>query len=132
GILAGMTLLFLLGYLLAAAIYGGIYKVSFAMTQSELAYSQDSEQLKKMRGMAIIAAVGGAATGNFGAAGGALASVSRNRRDVWFHKVKRIKIKSRRNTIYLGIHPVYAEAADFDFVRNFIIPRCPKAKVTGQ
>ena len=51
-----------------------------------------------------------------------------------FEKVKSITVNKKRHVIYvnekLTHNQVYADAGDFEFVKNTIISRCKKAKVT--
>jgi hypothetical protein len=51
-----------------------------------------------------------------------------------FDKVKEVKINHKRNVIFLNENlthnQVYANKEDFNFITDFIIKQCGKAKVT--
>ena len=68
-VLAGMTALVILGYLIYALNMGGKYTVEFTMDEKGIDHRQTAAQAKKARKLGALTASVGAASGSFGAAG---------------------------------------------------------------
>lgn len=126
----------LLSYLIAAAIYGWKYIVIFEMTETGVTHTQLAKQYQKMQAFGILLALAGVKSGNIGAAGQGLLAASRNQSTTEFDRVRKIRLKKRRDTIFanqlLYKNQIYAEKEDFDFVADYIIRHCPNAKVKGK
>ena len=123
----------LLGYFILAATYGFKYIVLFEMDESGLLHTHIREQRDKARVMGHLAAALSVAQGSFG---GVLAGLSAGRKSSSsssFSVVSSVKGRRRRNVIYvnelLSRNHVYVADEDYDFVYNFIVEHCPKAKV---
>lgn len=130
-ILLGMTGVTLLGYLLYAAIMGGKYCVIFEMDDKGVSHKQVPTQAKKARKLASLTTAAGAASGNFSVMG---AGIGAARTEMYsdFASVGKVRAYPSRRVIKLrsGLNhnQVYAAAEDFEFVRSFILARCPKLK----
>ena len=122
-----------ISYLIVAAMYGGSYMVLFEMNENEVRHIQMPKQFKKAEAMGWILMLAGAAAGNPGRVGQGLMVASKQSSTSVFDNVATVKVKRRRNTIHvnqaLNKNQVYAAPEDFDFVEQFILSRCVKAKV---
>ena len=120
-----------IAYLIVAAIYGGYYQVLFEMNANEVVHIQVSRQFKKTEAIAWLAMFTGAVTGNVGRVGQGLLVAAKTTSTSELSRVSRLKIRKKRNTIYvnqsLSKNQIYAEAADFDFVAQFLQMHCPNA-----
>lgn len=134
-IVAGIvTGLMLLAYALVATVNGGKYCVIFEMDDKSVKHIQMQKQFKKNQVLSMIAILAGVMTGNIQAtAAGILAGSNRSLLSS-FEKVRSITVNEKRHVIYVNEkwshNQVYADSADFTFIRNTIISRCKKAKVT--
>lgn len=130
-VLAGMTGLTLLGYLVYAVKMGGKYIVEFEMDEKGVNHAQTAAQAAKAKRMGRAAMIAGAATGNFGAAG---AGVAAQRTEMYsqFDKVTSVRSKRLFHTIKvnepLNHNQVYACKEDYDFVLDYIRSHCPNLK----
>jgi hypothetical protein len=131
-----VTGLMLLAYPLVAVMNGGVYCVLFEMDDSCLKHIQMQNQFKKSQVLALIVSLAGVMTGNLQATAAGMLAGSKRSSLSRFEKVKSITVNEKRNVIYvneqLEHNQVYADSADFGFVRDTIISRCKKAKVTYQ
>ncbi len=129
-----VTGLMLLAYPLVAIINGGIYCVMFEMDDTHVKHIQMQNQFKKSQVLALIVSLAGVMTGNIQATAAGMLAGSKQSSLSSFEKVKSITVNEKRHVIYvnekLSHNQVYADSADFAFVRNTIISRCKKAKVT--
>ncbi len=135
-LIAVFLLISLLSYLIAAAAFGWKYIVIFEMSETGVTHTQLAKQYQKMQAFGILLALAGAKSGNIGAVGQGLLAASRNQSTTEFNRVRKIRLKKRRDTIFanqlLYKNQIYAEKEDFDFVADYIIRHCPNAKVKGK
>ena len=121
-------------YLLVGFINGGRYCVIFEMDDHGVKHIQMRRQFKKAQALSMLAVLAGAVTGNIATTGAGLLAGSRQSLYSAFSKVKSVTVNEKRQVIYvneaLKRNQVYADAADFVFIRNHILARCPqKAEV---
>lgn len=123
--------MFILAYLIYAAIMGGKYVVEFEMDEKGVNHSQISYQAKKANKIARAAMTAGAASGRIGTVG---VGMNAQRTEMYsdFEKTKKIKAYPRRHLIkvngMLSHNQVYTAKEDFEFVLDFIVSHCPNAK----
>lgn len=133
-VFAIVTGLLLLAYPLVAFINGGKYCVVFEMDDYRVKHIQMQKQFKKSQVLSMIVVLAGALAKNPQAAGAGLLAGSKQSLLSNFDQVKTIVVKEKRNVIYLNENltrnQVYADTADFAFIRDHIISRCKKAKVS--
>ena len=124
-----------LGYLLVAAMYGGKYMVLFEMTDTYVKHTQLPKQFKKAQALGWLTAMAGLVGGRPSTIGAGILAATKNATTTEFNNVRTVKVSKRRRTIkvnqLLSKNQVYADGADFDFVRNYIVTRCGNAKVKG-
>ena len=125
-----LTGLLAIAYALVGWSYGGKYYVLFKMDEKGVHHIQLKSQYDKAAAMGFLTALVGLASRNFAVAGAGLMSAVRQSLYTDFSKVRSIKVREKRNVIYvnetLSRNQVYAEDEDFDFVRDYIIAHCPK------
>lgn len=135
-----LLLLFLLvlsviSYLILAATYGWSYQVLFTMDEKGVVLRMMKKDFEKSQAIGWLTAAAGLATGNIGRVGTGILAATRDSSTSEFQRVRKVKAVRRRQVIYvnqlLGHNQVYAEDADFDFVREFIVEHCPNAKISG-
>ena len=134
GIMGGIFLgLSILGYLVYAAMMGGKYCVVFTMDEEGILHEQQAKQAKKASIVGDLLVLAGAATGNLTTVGIGLTSGNRNAMYTAFKGTKKLTGIRRKNTIVLreGLsnNRVWCEAEDYEFVWNYILPRCTGAQV---
>lgn len=132
GICAGILIVLLtIAYVLIALIYGGKYIALFKMDQKGVNHMQLKKQFRKAQALGFLSALMGLAAGNLSAAGAGLMSATRQSQYSTFSKVKSIKIKEKRNVIYLNetfIHnQIYINPENFLFIKDYIISQCSKS-----
>ena len=131
-VFAGMTVLVSVGYLIYAVVMGGRYTVEFEMDENGVNHAQIASQAKKARRIGQAAAAAGMAAGSFSALGAGAAS-ARTEMYSDFSKVRAVKAYPRRSLIKVNCrldhNQVYASKEDFEFVKNFIVSHCPRAKI---
>ncbi len=137
-IIAIITGLLFFAYLLVGFINRGRYCVIFEMDDHGVKHIQMSKQFKKAQALSMLAVLTGAVAGNITATGAGLLAGSRRSLYSAFRKVKSVTVNEKRQVIYvneaLKRNQVYADAADFAFIRDHILARCPqkvKVKVIG-
>ena len=133
GLIGGMLVLSTIAYYLYALMMGGKYCVWFEMDEQGVKHTQMPRQFKKAQILGHLLLLAGATTGNVGAAGQGLLVGSKQSTYSKFKQVKTIKPDRKRQVIKVNssdlVHnQVYAEAADFDFVLNFIEEHAAAAK----
>lgn len=131
GIVAAvLTGLLILSYPLVALLYGGKYCVLFRMNDTGVDHIQLQKQYKKAQAIGFLAMLAGLAGGNPTVAGAGLLSATRQSMHTDFQKIKSVRIRRRRHTIHLNEalkrNQVYADAADFAFVKDYILSHCPE------
>ena len=129
-IFAGFAVLTVPAYLIVSAINGGKYIVLFEMDEQGVTHTQEPKQFTKAQGVHWLAVMAGAALHNPAVAGAGLAQATRSgslRTD--FHRVRRMKVLRRWNTVKLNQpmvkNQVYAVAEDFDVVLGFLREHLP-------
>jgi hypothetical protein len=133
-VVAIVTGLMLLAYPLVAIMNGGKYCVMFEMDDTCVKHVQMQKQFKKSQVLALIVSLAGVMTGNLQATAAGMLAGSKQSSLSRFENVKSITVNEKRHVIYvnekLSHNQVYADSADFAFVRDTIISLCKKAKVT--
>lgn len=133
--LVGMLLLASLGYLLYALILGFKYCVVFEMDDATISHIQQEKHVKKAEIISALAVLSGIASGDPGMVGTGLLSL-RNALTTTFANVKTIKSYKKDNIIFinetLNKNQIYVSDEDFDFVLNYLIDHCPKAKTENR
>jgi hypothetical protein len=129
-----VTGLMLFAYPLVAVMNGGIYCVIFEMDDKSVKHIQMQKQFKKSQVLSMIVTLAGVMTGNIQATAAGMLAGSKQSSLSSFGKVKSITVNEKRHVIYvnenLSKNQVYADSGDFSFIREYIISRCKKAKVT--
>ncbi len=119
-------------YLIVAKMYGWRYMVLFTMDEGGIEHRQMAKQFEKAEAIGWLTAAAGLAAGRIGMAGTGMLAATRSSSFSEFELVKTVKSVRHRHTIYVNqtlLHnQVYAEAPDFDFVRDYIIRHCTNAK----
>ncbi len=138
GFLILLVVLLMLGvisYLILAAIYGWSYQVLLTMDEDGVELMQMQKDFQKSQAIGWLTAAAGIATGNIGRVGTGILTAARNSSSSEFQHVRKVKSVRMRHVIYvnqlLGHNQVYAEDADYEFVREFIVAHCPNAKIIG-
>ena len=130
-VLAVMTGVSILGYLVYAAMMGGKYCVEFEMNEKGINHKQIPDQAKKAKKLARATIFTGVATGRFSAIGAGMAA-SRTEMYSEFDKVRKVKSYPRRGLIKVNErfshNQVYVFSEDFDFVNDYIISHCKNLK----
>ena len=134
-IVAGIvTGLMLLAYPFVAIMNGGKYCVIFEMDDKSVKHIQMQKQFQKSQVLSMVVVLAGVMTGNIQATAAGMLAGSKQSSISSFEKVKSITVNEKRHVIYvnekLSRNQIYADPEDFLFVRDFIINRCKKAKVT--
>ena len=133
-ILLGVLVLGVISYLILAAIYGWSYQVLYTMDEDGVELIQMNKEFQKSQAIGWLTAAAGLAAGNAGMVGTGILAAARNTSASVFRQVRKVKPVRRRHVIYvdqlLGHNQVYAEDADFDFVKDFIVEHCPNAKIS--
>jgi len=129
-----VTGLMLCAYPLVAMINGGKYCVIFEMDDQSVKHIQMQKQFKKSQVLSMIVTLAGVMAGNIQATAAGMLAGSKQSSLSSFGKVKSITVNEKRHVIYvnenLSRNQVYADSSDFSFIREYIISRCKKAKVT--
>ncbi|MCR5733923.1 MAG: zinc-ribbon domain-containing protein [Lachnospiraceae bacterium] len=136
GVFAVIILVFFvigfIAYFILAASYGWKYIVLFEMDEEKIVHKQMPKQFDRTQAVAWLSMFVGIATGNIGRVGQGLMVAAKSTSTSTWKKVSKVKIKKRRNVIYvnetLEKNQVYAEDEDFAFVEEFIKSHCIKAK----
>ena len=123
------------GMLILAGIYGWSYQVLIVMDENGVEQKMMKKEFAKAQALGWLTAAASLASGNVGRAGTGIMAATRDTSSSEFKRVKKVKAVRRRHVIYvnqtLEHNQVYAEDADFDFVRDYIVSHCPGAKVIG-
>ncbi len=132
GICIGIiSALLVLAYPIVTLLNGGKYCVVFEMDEQGIKHIQMQKQYEKARVIAAVTVAAGILTGSAQAAGAGLLAGSKQQLYSKFADVKTLIVDEARNIIYLNgrfcKNQVYAENADFAYVRDYIVSRCKKA-----
>ncbi len=135
GIVAGIvTVLMLFAYPFVAMLNGGKYCVLFEMDDTSIKHIQMQKQFQKSQLLSMVVVLAGLMAGNVQTTAAGILAGSKQSSVSSFDKVKSITVNEKRHVIYvnekLSRNQVYAEPVDFGFVRDTLISRCKKAKVT--
>ncbi len=123
------AVLLCLGYLLYAAIMGGVYAADFTMDENELVHSQCPRQAKKAEKIGTATMIMGALTHNRGAVSAGYNSAVRMTSTTEFSRVKKVVVNRKRGVIKLrsiGWNEAYADGDDFDFAAEWIRSHIPE------
>ncbi|HZJ83607.1 MAG TPA: hypothetical protein VFD57_07340 [Clostridia bacterium] len=122
--------LFAIAYPIVGIINGGKYCVVFEMDEKGVKHIQMQKQFKKAQVLGMITALVGT---NPTTTGIGLLAASKSSSYSEFSKVKSIIAKKSRGLIYLNENlernQVYVAKEDFDYVLDYLLNHCPKAKV---
>ena len=122
-----------LAYVIIAASYGWKYTVLFEMYEDRIIHIQTPRQFKKAEAVAWLTMFAGVVTGSIGRVGQGLLIATKQSSVSVYDRVKTVKVRSGRHTIFLNQtfekNQIYADDADFEFVKNYILQRCTNAKV---
>jgi hypothetical protein len=133
-VFAIVTGLLLLAYPLVAIINGGKYCVVFEMDDYRVKHIQMQKQYKKSQVLSMLVVLAGTLAKSPQTAGAGLLAGSKQSLISEFDRVKTIVVKEKRNVIYLNENltrnQVYADSADFAFIRDHLVSRCKKARVS--
>lgn len=117
-----------IAYLFLGLLYGGKYYVLFKMDDQGINHIQLAKQFKKAQALAFLMTMVGLAAGSATTAGAGLVGATKQSLYTSFKKVKTIKVKKNRKTIYLNEslnrNQIYADKKDIDFIVNYIINHC--------
>lgn len=121
---AFMMVLGTVSYTIWAGINGWKYCVLFEMDEKGITHTQMPKQVKKSEALARVLMLAGIATGNVGRAGQGLLIKGHSALSSSWQFVKSVEIIRRHNTIKVNErlcrNQIYANAADFDFVADYI------------
>jgi len=128
------ALLWLVAYPLVALLNGGSYCVVFEMDDTSVKHIQMQKQFEKSQVLAMVAVLAGLVAGNVQTMGAGLLAGSKQSTLSQFADVKSVVVHQKRHVIYvnenLSYNQVYASSVDFDFVCDYILSLCKKAKVS--
>ena len=123
----------LIGYLIVALMYGGVYHVEFELNPKRLVHRQIKAQRKKSEKLGCLLAFLGVLAKKPGRVGQGLLVASHNETTSILANVESVKGKRRRNVIYLNQlfskNQVYVYDEDYDAVLEYLVAHCTKAKV---
>ncbi|MBQ3706622.1 MAG: hypothetical protein II889_01820 [Clostridia bacterium] len=123
------AVLLCLGYLLYAAIMGGIYSVDFEMDENVFVHTQNPRQAKKAEKIGTATMIMGAITHTRGAVSAGYNSAVRMSSTTEFARVKKVVVDRKHSVIKLreiGWNEAYADGDDFDFVADWIRNHIPE------
>lgn len=130
---AGMIAIVTASYYVYALIQGGRYTWDFEMDEKGVNAVQAPNEAKRNKALGLVVAAMGVATGNATQMGVGATVASRDGMYSRFESVGTIKADRRHNTIHIrnGLfhNQIFAGDGDFDFVLEYIVARCPKAKI---
>lgn len=132
-LLIGMWVLGLLAYLLYSAVMKGKYCVLFEMDEKGIRHTQVPKQFQKTQVLSGITVLAGMKSGKIGTVGTGLLSGSRFFLYTPWTSIKRIVFKPKANLILLyapfNNNQIYVSGEEFDFVQNYVISHCGKARI---
>lgn len=126
----GATILLAIAYALLTLLYGGKYEVEFTMDEKGV---QHRHMLKSRQDLGKADMLLGALLQRPTLFGTGMLASTRTSAYSEFKSVKRIVAKRQRQTIHLRAtfrrNQVYANDEQFDFVLDYLMRHCPKAKL---
>ena len=134
GVIAVMYLLTKLSYWYISKTYQGTYLMLFNMDEEGISFKQVDDQKEKNRLIGLTAAMTGMALNNPGMASTGLLLADGGNLHTRYEKVRRIIISEKEN--YIGLktlvtyNMIYADDADFEFVKEYLLAHCRKASVS--
>ncbi len=127
----GILVLTLVGYLVYAVYIGGKYCVLFEMDEKGVRHTQIDKQFKKAQVMSAISMLSAQNASGMGSA--ILAGTKSSMYSEW-RVVRSVISYPRLNVIkvngLLDKNQVYADDADFEFVKGYIVNHCKNAKIS--
>ena len=131
-VLAIITGVSLLGYLVYAAIMGGKYCVEFEMDENGVLHKQVDSQVKKAKKISKATTFAGAASGSITTIGIGRISSTKTSSYSDFSRVKSVRVHRLTRVIkvneLLEHNQVYASKEDFPFVENYIKEHCTNTR----
>ena len=132
-IYAGIMAIVTLAYYVYALIQGGRYTWDFEMDEKGVNAVQAPNEAKRNTVLGFIVTVMGIFTGNATQMGVGATVATRDGMYSQFESVGTIKVDRRHSTIHIrnGLfrNQIFVGDEDFDFVLEYIVAHCPKAKV---
>ncbi len=132
GLLAGMILLTLVIYAVAAAVMRGRYRLCYQMDESAVALVRDPGKMKAMNTFGAVVAAVGLAVGKTGDAmrlGSTLAAAN-SAGTSRFESIHRVRILPELDLLdlreWFSMNQVFVPKEDYAFVRDFILARLPE------
>ena len=131
GLIVGfVSVLCLFAYLILGLVYGGKYLVLFKMDDRGVSHVELPRRFRRGVSACLLAAALGLSSGSMVVERSGLLSVSRLVVRLAFARVRLVKILEGRNVIILRSGLVHirlvARSADFAYVRDFVLSRCPE------
>ncbi len=134
-ILAGLLVLAVIAYMILAASFGWKYMILFTMDEDGIENRYMKSQVDKASAWGWLTALAGIAAGSPTVVGAGILGATRTVAGSVFAHVRKVKSVCGRHVIYVnqlfGHNQIYAEDADFEFVKSFIAQHCPKARIRG-
>ena len=122
-----------ISYVIVAALYGWKYTVLFEMYEDRIVHIQTPKRFKKAEAIAWLTMFAGVVSGNIGRVGQGLLIATKQSSTSVYKSIRTVKVRKRRHTIFLNQlldrNQIYADDADFEFVRDYILKRCVNAKI---
>ncbi|MBR3006239.1 MAG: hypothetical protein IKH68_06250 [Erysipelotrichaceae bacterium] len=130
-VLAILLVLSLPAYYLVTRANNGKYTVLFEMDERGIDHTQIKTD--KARAMEVLTMLAGEASGNKTTKGAGILSAAGGSLYSPFVSIREIRTDPEKKLIRLQSllisNQVYTEAEDYDFVLNYIVDHCPKARV---
>ena len=132
GIVGGILLVLSLpAYWIVVRANNGKYTVLFELDEATLCHTQIKTE--KAKALDVLTMFAGAAAGSFTATGIGMMNVGGGSLTSHLSRVRKIKSRHAKNYIRVnGLlirNMVYVKDSDFDFVMDYLVQHCPKAKV---
>ena len=128
-----MLVLSVIAYLIVSGSYGWKYMVLFEMDEDGVIHNQMPKQFEKAQALSWLTVMAGAVAGNYTTMGSGMLASAKSRSVSSFENVKKVIRKKGFNTIkvneILEKNQVYASKEDYEFVWEYIVKRCPNAKI---
>lgn len=129
----GLSLLFMIVWLIMAKARGGWYVVEHMMDENRVVYLSTPEEQRKMHGWTLASFILAIAGDNMTVAANSVALAGAERFDSEYTDVREIQAVKHRDLIkvnnILQRNTIYAAPHQYDFVYKYIVSHCPDAKV---